>query len=331
VIFELHPSCFRAKPETILLVSMANIALKGRHRLYVRDLEDQAYRQWIDSLGSQLADPWNEALDVSMTREAREPAKFSVAVCNTCVQSYEREKLVLTVGEAERLIREPFKIFVENDDADKNFLITFSTEDQAKKMLELEKENLISFQHCGGITELPKKVKNYLKFSDLSFLNCSAIFDSDAPAPGQISNDARKAKRRCDEGGVASHVLRRRAIENYLMRSWLNTWVNKTPRSARGPKMEVYKAFCKLSLEQRSHFHMKSGLSVDRRSIENGDVTLYANVCDADMKRLQEGFGDSLAADLYGEDWVQSTQAVDDSEAWAEVNGMVREILVLCR
>lgn len=310
---------------------MAHMVLKGRHRLYVADLGDFGYLDWLNSLTTSLEELWVLALDTSMELEALEPAKYGVVVCEDAAQCGDRAHLVLRVEEAERLIREPFRVYVENDDADRDFLLTFANAEQFRKISELEYENFLSFEHCGGITELPKKVAKYVQKHPTNHLNCSAIFDSDAPAPGMVSHHASSAKMNCDNIGISSHILQRRAIENYLMRGWLETWVNRSTRSSRSQKLEVFKCFCKLTLEQRSHYHMKNGLKADQAQINNGTVTLYAGLSASDIVTLNDGFGTSLAADLYAEEWVKNTQSVDDVDAWKEVNGIVKEILVLCR
>lgn len=331
MIFEFETSCFANGANALLFASMANIALKGRHRIYVRCPEDKVYKDWLETLGRSLQEEWQAALDASMTLEALEPARYSITVCTEAKQSYDPDSLALNLSSSERLVREPFRVFVENDGADRDFLLTFSSHDQVRKILELEEENLLSFEHCGGITELPKKVSKYALGSNVSFLNCSAVFDSDAPFPGAISTEANTAKNTCENCGISPYILRRRAIENYIERSWLNVWVNKSPKSAKGAKLKIFESYCKLSLEQRSHFHMKRGLKVDKDGLQTGKIKLYEGVSDEDLRTLNDGFGESLAADLYAVDWVQSTQMVDDTDAWEEVNGMINEILVLCR
>lgn len=307
---------------------MANMALKGRHRLYISDEGDQSYLEWFASLGTSLEEQWRLALDTSMDLEALEPAPFNVTVCEDADQSHDPNNLVLGIREAERLTREPFRVYVENDDADRNFLLTFSNQEQARKIAELEDENLLSFEHCGGISELRKKVRTYARARVTNFLNCTAVFDSDAASPAAISNDAALAEERCRRSGMQSFMLKRRAIENYLTRGWLNTWVNS---QADEKKVRIFDCFARMSLEQRSHFHMKKGLKADQAKIDDGTITLYAGITESDLDCLNDGFGPSLAADLYAKDWVQTVQSVDDAGAWEEVNGMVNKILVLCR
>ena len=175
--------------------------------------------------------------------------------------------------------------------------------------------------------ELRRRVKTYATYAQ-NYLNCTAVFDSDAPSPGVISPGARKAEEQCDNLELDFFRLKRRAIENYLMRDWLKTWVNNKKDKS---KIKIFDSFAKLSLEQRSHFHMKNGLRKDKADIENGTITLYNNVNKRDLVSLQNGFGHNLASELYAEEWIQMVQSVDDTAAWEEVNGMVNAILVLCR
>jgi hypothetical protein len=328
LIFEFNSSCFRGEIKTPSLLAMANMALKGRHRLYISDEDDQSYLDWFGSLGASFEEQWRVALDTSMVLESLEPASQIVTVCEEADHSHDPKNIVMGIKDAERLTREPFRVYVENDDADRDFLLTFSNKDQARKIAELEDENLLSFQHCGGISELRKKVKNYAKAKATNFLNCTAVFDSDAPSPTAISQDANLALERCNNLGLSSFMLKRRAIENYLMRDWLKTWVNTKGNSK---KVSIFDSFAKMSLEQRSHFHMKKGLKADLDKIKNGTITLYAGIAEGDIVCLNDGFGSSLAADLYAKNWIQSVQSVDDADGWEEVNSMVNEILVLCR
>ena len=329
--FNLNHSCFHQGPNTGSLVLMSQFALKGRHRLYVNEPSQRGYKQWVSSLPTELADEWNLAIDYSVELEAMEPASRVVTVCEETPASLAKDDLIINVESAERMVREPFRVFVENDDADRDFLLTFSNRHQAKKIAELERELLLSFEHCGGIGELKKKVRKYAEREALNSLNCSAVFDSDAPGPGMMSADAIAAQATCDTFELPAFMLKRRAIENYLMRSWLKGWASSLSGKRRREKLKLVDAFSKLSLEQRSHFHMKKGLKADQIRIQSKEFSLYDGVPAQDLTLLNDGFGDGLAASLYATDWVKDVQAVEDTDAWKEVNDMVNDILVLCR
>jgi len=277
VRFNFNPSCFQQNPDTTSLILMSHFALKGRHRLYVNEPDNLDYEAWIGGLPQNLADEWNLAVDCSVELEALEPAPYVVTVCEQTPANVVKDDIIIGIKAAERMVREPFKVFVENDDADRDFLLTFSNREQATKITELEEQNLLSFVHCGGIGELKKKVRKYAVRGVLYSINSSAVFDSDAPGPGMISTDATAAQTTCNTFGLPAFMLKRRAIENYLMRGWLKAWASSLSGQRKREKLKMVDRFSKLSLEQRSHFHMKRGLKTDKAKIQDGSLLLYGD------------------------------------------------------
>lgn len=332
MIFLLDTSCFGEGSNTFCLIELADLVLKGRHRLFVQDDAHVDYRDWANRLQKELSEIWNFSLDLSMELEALEPAKHTILVCEVTHPNYTSSPPILDVKEASRLAKQPYRVFVENDDADRDFLLTFSSNEQKVKINELEKENLIRFEHSGGIGELKKKVEKFARKHPLNHTICASVFDSDAPKPGGASTQAVAVKNLCAAHFISGFMLERRAIENYLMRSWIETWVNDRPnRESRQQFIRLFRCFCQLSAEQRKHFHMKKGLSADRTGVSDGSIDLYDDVEEALLKRLENGFGSDVGSDLYSQPWVQSSQPSEDPEAWDEVNRVVRDIMVLCR
>lgn len=330
MIFEIEPSCFQTNTKTFELLKMADFVLKGRHRLYICEDSQSDYLDWKSKLTVDLFEIWDRSLRYSMEVEAQEPAKHTVIVCQTSATDYSASPPVMNIDQAAQLASEPFKIFVENDDADRDFLLTFSDTQQTTKIGELEAANLLSFQHCGGITELPKKVSKFTEKAALHHNISAAVFDSDSTQPNEVSSQANTAQSVCAAAGVKAFVLKRRAIENYLLRSWLNAWVNET-RTKTLRHLDLYKVFCELTDEQRAHFHIKKGLKVDRTQIEANNITLYSNIALGTQAKLENGFGSSVGSDLFSSDWVQKSMSLDDPEGRNEVSGIVRSFLVLCR
>ncbi len=272
---------------------------------------------------------WEKSLNLSMELEAREPARVTIMVCDAAAPDLQVETPIMNVDQADILSKKPFRIFVENDEADRDFLLTFSNAEQKKKIEELEEAQLIQFEHCGGITELPKKVAKFTNKTELNHLIAMAVFDSDAPQPGEASTQADCALKKCVNCGIAASRLSRRAIENYLLRSWLNTWVNKTT-ARRERSLELYNTFCNLNDAQRAHFHMKNGLKVDKEKIADGTIDLYDNLSGELQRKLETGFG-SVGSEIYSLSWIQNSQPSEDQNGWNEVNGIVNSFLVLCR
>ncbi|WP_027236466.1 hypothetical protein [Leisingera caerulea] len=332
MIFEIKNSCFDANPKTQRLLELADFVVRGRHRIYVENEEDIEYANWLETLPPDLADGWQLALDVSMESEALEPAKLKISVCEQATIGVDSIPPSLTVEDATRLGREPYRIFVENSDADRNFLLTFSNFQQKRKLEELERENLLRFEHCGGIGDLSNKVQSHLAKNPLFFEVCATVYDSDAKKPNAPSTQAKAVETFCTERSIASFMLKRRAIENYLMLSWIRSWATKRPnRKARKQAFGRLDSLCKLNMQQRSHLHMKKGLAADANEIQGGAHELFQGIDVGALEQLQTGFGNDIGSDIYSETWVQNSQPSEDQDAWDEVNGVVSEVMVLCR
>jgi len=332
MIFELKTSCFQLNPKTQRLLELADFVVRGRHRIYVEDEDDAAYAAWVAGLPRDLAEGWQLALDFSVEAEALEPARLTISVCEKAQTGAAPISPSLTVEDAARLGREPFRVFVENSDADRNFLLTFSNSEQKRKFEDLESENLLRFEHCGGIGDLSNKVQAHLEKNYFFSKVCAAVYDSDATQPNMPSNQANALEKFCAERMFASFMLKRRAIENYLMLSWINSWANQRPsRESRKQAIRKFENLCKLSPSQRRHFHMKKGLLADAKEMSNGANSLYQGVEASVLEQLQQGFGSGIGSDIYSQTWVQNSQSSEDQDAWDEVNGVVSEVMVLCR
>ena len=188
------------------------------------------------------------------------------------------------------------------------------------------------FEHCGGIGDLSNKVEAHLAKNPLFFKVCAAVYDSDATKPNSPSAQAKAVETYCAERTLASFMLKRRAIENYLMLGWINSWANGRPsREARKQAVSKFVSLCKLSPLQRSHFHMKRGLAADANEMQGGNHEFYQDVDGGVLEQLQGGFGSDIGSDIYSETWVQNSQSSEDQDAWNEVNSVVSEVMVLCR
>ena len=329
MIFELEPSCFHPNPRSLDLLAIGDLVLKGRHRIYVRENSQAEYLEWLQSLTVDLLEGWNSSLDLSVKLEALEPANCAVTVCNDIAPVLNGQSLAMNVEQARLLAGQPFRVFLENDEADRNFLITYSNKEQKKKIEELESRSLIRFEHCGGIGEMPKKVTRFVKRTPINSLISSAVFDCDASQPNQPSGQSQNVVDVCRGGGVPAHRLKRRAIENYILRSWLNSWVNQS-KQTKAAHLKRFNAVCGFNDAQRHYFHMKGGLKKDKKEISNGSNTLYAALSPKLLGELDNGFG-AAVSEIFSWPWVQESEAMEDFDGWSEVNGIVRSLLVLFR
>lgn len=332
MIFLVKASCFETNPKTKRLLDLADFVVRGRHRIYIEDEHDVNYATWVETLPQGLADDWQLALDYSVESDALEPARIVVSVCENATSDADAIPSSLTVEEAALLGREPFRIFVENNDADRNFLLTFANSQQKRKIEDLERESLLRFEHCGGIGDVVNKLRSYVARNPLFFEVCAAVYDSDAKRPNEPSAQARSVEAFCGQQSVANFMLNRRAIENYLMPSWIRAWSSSRPdHDARKQAFKKLDSLRKLTVEQRSHFHMKKGFAADASEMEDGADAFFQGLDVDVLTGLQNGFGNSIGSDLYSETWVQDSQSNEDQGAWDEVNRVVSEVMVLCR
>lgn len=332
MIFVVKASCFETNLKTKRLLDLADFVVRGRHRIYVEDEHDVNYTTWVETLPQELADDWQLALDYSVEADALEPAKLMVSICENVTSDADAIPPSLTVEDAALLGREPFRIFVENNDADRNFLLTFANSQQKRKLEDLEKESLLRFEHCGGIGDVVNKLNSHIAQNPLFFEVCAAVYDSDAKSPNAPSAQAKYVGNFCGQRSVANFMLSRRAIENYLMPSWIRAWSSKRPnQDARKQAFKKLDSFLRLTVQQRSHFHMKKGFAADAHEMQGDADTLFQGLDVDVLEPLKNGFGNSIGSDLYSETWVQDSQSNEDQGAWDEVNSVVSEVLVLCR
>lgn len=202
----------------------------------------------------------------------------------------------ISVAQALELVETPFRILLENGRYDKAFLLAMCGDDDHDLLVRLEREKRLMFIGPGGIDELREVVRETYSGEKGRHIRCWAMFDCDAASPGAYSSAALATAGVCDEADIACHMLQRRAIENYLPNGTLNTWAysSASTKLERIPKVE---ALFRLTADQRSHYHMKNGLS---EKPTDEEALLFGGVPQQDRDLLTEGFGRKLS-DLYRE------------------------------
>lgn len=121
----------------------------------------------------------------------------------------------------------------------------------------------LSIQQAGGIGEIPKVLREIARDYErsrpggLAPLCIMTIADSDAKRPGAISEQARQVTRVAEELGVASHILHKRSIENYVPDDALLAY-----SSVRTERRDASEFIVSLPAVARDHYPMKAGLSV---------------------------------------------------------------------
>ena len=289
-----------------------------RFVLYPDAWEKQDDRFHLDGLLLKVADTWHlldatdhDELIKSPWYEALSTTKQEL-ICNALVQaSYKREtrsgphlrsydvsresSSALTPEQARRLAETPLCLVVENRFSDANGFAKHIIEVLAPEHADLVNHPTqpLVFDGGGGITEIPKVIRNHQTRADRLKIPARVVIfmDSDARFPkdsGQGVTQSKSVEKECKMLGVPTHRLKKRSIENYLPDSVLENWAGKS----RDRKRWV-KAVIALSSDRRDHYPLKSGLrSLFKRDYQLksiDEVHFYCNLSTEDKKTLWQG------------------------------------------
>jgi hypothetical protein len=321
----LRPEVFTTEHhlELMVLLWLGSI---GRHRIVPDPLDQAEHATWVTVLDGDTRRLWDEMMRASLDREMSKPAHWEIVVTAAGDAAWQRPTPSIPIGAAVDLLLQPYRIVLENNVNDRAFLLALCGRAEAKTLEEAERRAWVVFEMGGGSTIVPR-VQEIRRTEPLRRM-ASVLIDSDAMRPPEPherredvdGNQARNVRREAGDPrvGVHVHVLRRRAIENYLPLVALR-------RGTTGQERAIA-ALNGLSSEQRHHFNMKEGFDRDApHAARTGK--LYDKVAQHLRDRLRSGFGTDIAK-LFSR-----TVRVEDAEgdAHAEVNAFVTEILARMR
>jgi hypothetical protein len=300
----------------------------GRHDVVVFPPLDAVVCDWLGQQSSGVRDKCRLALDASLERQSTQPCLSTIKV-DVVVMDTWGDTPLLSLDSAKQLLQTPFKVWLENDINDGNFLLRTAKPEVRERLRYALDRNWLLFQHANGITSIPQRA-DVIGVSPKDRIRTFFLFDSDARLPQCPSRHARSAADKCREKGVPFHCLDRRAIENYIPLSALRRWAYASPpRRETKRRAEHVRVFARLTAVQRHHFNVADGFAGDgddpqwpRVSIE----ALYADLSDDDRSRLQQGFGRRIASDVYGGDEMPYKWIVDDG-SWEEMEPLLNRIL----
>lgn len=298
----------------------------GRHRIVPDPLDQAEHAAWVAGLDEDTRRLWADMIRASLDREMSRPAHWEIAVTSRGDAAWQRPTPSVPLGVAMDLLLQPYRIVLENNVHDRAFLLALCGRAEAEALREAERRAWLVFEMGGGSAVVPR-VREIHRMEPLRRL-ASVLIDGDCmrPAgpnerPEDVEGEQARSVRRAagDPGtGVHLHVLRRRAIENYLP-------IVALRRGTSGMDREI-KALEKLSSAQRHHFNMKGGFDGDGRSAGRaGD--LFDGVPAHARERLRTGFGADIAR-LFAR--VVRWEDVD-ADGRAEVQAFVTEILARLR
>jgi hypothetical protein len=274
--------------------TLLQFGLSGQHRISLEDPDSDHYRHWHAGLPKVLQDAWDLVLSDATNAEAREASRVEIriAAISECDWSGNPPRLPLSV--AFRLLCQPFRFLLENGRNDRSFLLAVASPDQRRVLHDMEGHGFLEFVGAGGIGELCQILEESVARHPRHRAKLMIITDSDALHPGDRSPEAQRVAADCEKAMVAVHILRRRAIENYLPMNSLRKWMQERP----GIRRALFEAYCHLTPEQRHHFNMKRGFAGDLAVRGRSCGTLYSEVPPGERDLLQCGFGSSIA-DLF--------------------------------
>lgn len=301
--FLLDPSLF-AKQTPIQLVALAFSAIVGRHRIEIDPDAREEFTAWAHKLG-EAGDMVLRAEELSARESAHRESAITIRVMMREQSSW--SKRTLTVDDAIDLAHKPFRVLLENGVSDRRFLLATMSPEDRKWVEERIEHEWLELEGCGGIGELKKRVESWA-LKEQNSLRSAALFDGDAVEPpssepesddafrARLATTSKKVLELCEreptvlDAGLLHHVLRRRAIENYLPDSALEAWTQSAggaQQEARRRKLEALR-----TCGHRRFYAMKDGYKKDRARRPSPPTWLPS----VTNHPLEEGFGSDISS-----------------------------------
>lgn len=277
------------------LLALFRLGFTGRHLLQIAPISDLRVETWLSKQAEGVALECRLALEIGIRQDAHLPAANVLRVSAGSAATREGCGTVLCLKDAVEFLQRPFRILVEDNVADRNFVLAVAMSESRKVLSEGETKNWITFEHGGG-SGLVKRAEQYCA-KQLEALRTWVLTDSDALAPGLCSAQARSVAKACGRN-IVFHQLQRRAIENYLPLAALEYWAEHACMTAshRMERKQSVRALKLLEPEQRQHYNMKEGFRGDANRSDKDDAkALYEDMPPQRRRILDDGFGTDIA------------------------------------
>lgn len=295
------------------LFELLSFAASGRHRVLVK--RGACFRKWLISLSTKARDEYERALSDSEQSESFELSDHQIEVGprTGC----------LAVDDAIERLGRPFLLYVEDEKSDQRFIEAVATPEHRGRVRRMHQRGWLTFRSHGGISKIGPMIEIDLGHFPGDASQMFAIFDSDAPAPGEPSRDATMVAETCQRRGVRYWMLNRRASENYLTRSALEAWAADLNESGKHrDRIEaLYGEWFGERPERRHHFHMKHGF----RKMTPSHL-IYAGVPRPLKGLLDQAFGGDVAM-AFMPDRIREVDLRAEGawgDLWNMVNALVR-------
>lgn len=218
----------------------------------------------------------------------------------------------------EKFLADPLFVLVEDRETDWGFLKKVVPEVWKKWFLSICEKWVVP-EHCGGLPNLEKRLRDAIAPDPWRRHRTFAFFDSDSNSlvrrtQGRNSHPSHseKAEKLCNMHRIPYHRLFRRATENYVPKSNLIEWARRAPLSNRDRHEKLVNAYLSLpSDEHRHYFPCKGGISQAENEARAGEgASIYGAL---DAPDLQKGFIHGTRWSL-AEVWTDSSYQVKQTD-----------------
>lgn len=291
-----------------LLALFVDDPLRARHTIEIEPSAKGDFSRWIGGEGEMTRARCYLVLEKSRKLRARYDRARTLRIADVATPSW--TDLRLPPSRAVSFLRRPLRLLVENARNELNFLRVLTRLAVDFNLDELINERVVEIDTNGGIDENRKWLESNTHMQELT-RRMWVMCDSDARQPWvdasgrciqeRLGPGAMRLHELCKKHNIPIHILRRRAIDNYVPLELLAAWsyLHQDKRERR------YRAFARLTDEQRYHYNMKNGFLKDEKDKEYTKKvgSLYDGLDPEVRRELEEGFDDgrSGVAELFDE------------------------------
>ncbi len=288
------------------------------HAVEVEPPEAPEFMAWLKELSPAKRGEIEVLLGAGLERQVRNPPTHTLRVADVLQEDWGGPVPRFSLPVALRLLRNPLRVLIEGpkDEAFLRRTVPRSYRETFERWLH---QDMLRLDYRGGVENLQQAIEQ--ECADRTrHLRMFTVFDSDARKPDEPGDPSRRLARLCGRRAVRHHMLKRRAIENYIPEPALERWMKKShPRDFDARWLPKLRAFRQLAPIQRQHYNMKKGLRADEEG--PGLADLYDGLAQSPEVRpqLEEGFGDAVA-DAFKDEL---------PDAWREADGQTAELTQL--
>lgn len=317
---------FSKKSNDLSILFFLHESVNGRLYLDLEDVEGLHYNEWRTRTPQEYIESWDLMLEWSVRDAAVYPTTF--VVVDDIAQSAWDPVSRLNLHDASTLARCGFSIIIENGRNDRAFILSMIDRSTRGYLLHLESIGVLRFQGVGGVGEIKAYLEEIVNRKPNKAHSYFVMIDSDADAPGMISNAAKQIYQICGAAQVPFYCLEKRSIENYIPVPTLFDYIGDVKRSFRPYLRDLANALKKISADQRAHFPMKSGI----KNFSQAQKGLYGTLDEQTLLYLKRRFPDKLATSVFSETpQAHLERQIDGDSGKDEIRVMVADVLRYAR